>query len=149
MQDLLLTIAHHIFVFALVAILSAEIAAIRPNMRPDQIDHLSKLDLGYGIVAILVIVAGVSRVHWGAKGPDFFMENPYFWAKMVTFILIGLLSIPPTLKIRSWRKANAGGGSFSPSEAEIAPVRRWMLYQAALLPLVLIFAAMMVRYGAF
>jgi len=149
MLDLLLTIGHHILVFALVAMLAAEIAAIRPNMRADQIDHLSRLDRGYGIVAGLVIIVGVSRVLWGAKGAEFFLENPYFWAKMATFVAIGLVSIGPTLAIRRWLVAIRSNPAFSPTESEIVPVRRFMLVEAALLPLVLIFAAAMVRYGAF
>jgi putative membrane protein len=149
MRDLLLTIGHHILVFALVAVLAAEIAAIRPNMRPDQIDHLAKLDRAYGIVAMLVIVFGVSRVIWGAKGSGFFVENPWFWAKMATFVVISLISIAPTLRIRAWNLAARANPAASPGEAEIVRTRNYMLAEAALLPLILIFAAAMVRYGAF
>ena len=149
MLDLLLTIGHHILVFALVAMLAAEIAAIRPNMRADQIDHLSRLDRGYGIVAGLVVIIGIARVLWGAKGADFFLANPWFWGKMAAFLLIGIISISPTLSIRRWLTATRANPAFSPSEAEIAPVRRMMLYEAALLPVILICAAAMVRYGAF
>ena len=149
MLDLLLTIAHHILVFTLIAMLAAEIAAIRPNMRADQIDHLAKLDRAYGIVAMLVILAGGSRVIWGAKGPDAFLQNPWFWAKMATFLLIALVSVRPTMSIRRWNIAVRSNQTVSPGEAEITPVRNFMLLQAALVPLLLIFAAMMVRFGSF
>jgi len=148
MVDLLLTIGHHILVFSLVAVLAAEIAAIRPNMRADQIDHLARLDRFYGIIAGLVIIVGLGRVFFGAKGPDFFLSNPIFWAKILTFAAIGIISIAPTLRILKWRRAVIGDPSYSPGERDIVPVRNTMLAEAALLPLILIFAAMMVRgYG--
>ncbi|HZP21756.1 MAG TPA: DUF2214 family protein [Bauldia sp.] len=148
MTDLIVTILHHLLVFSLVAMLSAEIAAIRPNMRPDQIDHLARLDTGYGIVAGLVILAGISRLIWGAKGADFFLGNPWFWGKMIVFVLIALISIQPTMAIRRWNAAARANPSFVPANADIVRARNFMLAEAALLPLILIFAAAMVRYGA-
>ncbi|MBV9221069.1 MAG: DUF2214 family protein [Methylobacteriaceae bacterium] len=148
MQDLSVTIAHHFFVFALVAALAAELALSGSAMNAAQIRRLGQIDAAYGIIAGLVVVAGVSRLLWGAKGSDYFVQNPVFWAKMATFVAVGLLSVPPTIRILRWRRLSREDPSFVPDAQELRLVRRFMHAQAMLIPLILIFAAAMVRgYG--
>jgi putative membrane protein len=146
--DLLLTIAHHILVFSLVAIVVAEIAAIRPNMTAEQIVHLGRLDAALGAVAGLVVVVGFSRVFWGAKGPDFFLRNPIFWAKIAAFALVAIISIYPTLRILGWRRTLKANPTFSPPAAEVFRLQRFFIAEVILVPFILVFAATMVRgYG--
>jgi putative membrane protein len=146
--DLLLTIGHHFLVFALVGILAAEVAAIRPNMNAEQVAHLGILDMAYGIVAGLVIVVGFGRVFYGAKGPDFFIANPLFWAKVGCFMAIALLSVVPTVRILGWRRTSRADGAYRVPPAEAESVRRFMIVEAILILPILVFAAMMVRgYG--
>lgn len=146
--DLILTILHHILVFTLVGALAAEIAAVRPNMNAEQISHLGILDTALGIVAGLIVVIGFGRVFYGAKGPDYFLSNWVFWAKITCFILVGIISIAPTIRIIGWRRRVRSDPGFRAPPAEAEAVRRFMLIEAALIPLILIFAAMMVRgYG--
>jgi putative membrane protein len=143
--DLLLTIGHHFLVFALVGILAAEVAAIRPNMNAGQIEHLGFLDMAYGIVAILVIVIGFGRVFYGAKGPDFFISNGLFWAKIGCFMAIALLSAVPTVRILGWRRASKANAGYTVPRPEAEHVRRFMIVEAILILPILVFAAMMVR----
>jgi putative membrane protein len=146
--DLILTILHHLLVFSLVGALAAEIAAVRPNMNAEQIRHLGILDTAYGAIAGLIVVVGFARVFFGAKGPDYFIANPIFWAKVGCFVLIGIVSVPPTVRILGWRRSARTDPRFAAPAAEVAAVRRFMLGEAALLPFILVFAAMMVRgYG--
>lgn len=146
--DLLLTIGHHFLVFALVGILAAEVAAIRPNMNAGQVEHLGILDMAYGIVAGLIIVIGFGRVFYGAKGPDFFVSNWVFWAKIGCFMAIALLSVVPTVRILGWRRASRANPAYTVPPAEAEHVRRFMILEALLLLPLLVFAAMMVRgYG--
>jgi putative membrane protein len=148
MLDLILTIFHHLLVFSLVGCLAAEIAAVRPHMNAEQIRHLGILDTAYGVIAGLIIVVGFGRVFYGAKGPDYFIANPIFWAKIGCFVLVGIISVPPTVRILGWRRSVRANGGFTAPPDEVASVRRFMIGEALLLPLILIFAAMMVRgYG--
>jgi putative membrane protein len=143
--DLLLTIGHHFLVFALVGILAAEVAAVRPNMNAEQIGHLGILDMAYGIVAGLVIVVGFGRVFYGAKGPEFFVSNGLFWAKIGCFMAIALVSAVPTVRILGWRRASRADAAFTVPPAEAEHVRRLMVIEALLILPLLVFAAMMVR----
>ncbi|MDP9901084.1 DUF2214 family protein [Variovorax ginsengisoli] len=136
--DALLGAAHFFCAFALVAVLFAEwCITARPVDHP-RMALLARLDMGYGVLAGLVLLAGAARVIWGAKGWAFYTGNSLFWAKLACFAVIGLLSVVPTLRILRWRKA-----THLPSAEEVRAVHRWMGLQLALLPLLLVLASLM------
>jgi putative membrane protein len=149
LTDLILAILHHLAIVTLIVLLAFEFALLRPGLSSTDLRRVANVDAVYGAVAGLVIVVGICRVIWGAKGPDFYLSNPWFWAKMASFAAIGLLSIPPTLALLKWRKAIRQDGAFLPLPAEVARLRRFLHAEVALLALVVIFAAAMARYGAF
>jgi putative membrane protein len=144
MLDLSLAIAHHLLVFSLFGIVFTEFFALRPGLGGDALARLTRLDLVYGIVAGLIIFVGFSRAIFAAKGWHYYMHNGFFWAKIGTFALIGLASVPPTLAYLRWRKAGA------PSDQEIKRVRFYLHLELALFVPLLGFAAAMARgYGEF
>ena len=147
MIDLGLAIAHHILVFGLVIMLAGESALARQGLSPLDVKRLAGLDIGYGATALLIVVVGIHRVIFGAKGYAFYVENVWFWAKMGTFALIGLLSIVPTKRIRAWKKALKADPAALPSPAEVGHVRGHIRLQILLIFAVVAFAATMARYS--
>jgi putative membrane protein len=146
--DLVLAIAHHLAVFTLVAVFAVEFAMIRPGLAGPAIQSLSRIDAVYGAFAGIVILVGVIRLFFGAKGWDYYAANEMFWGKMAAFLLVGLLSIPPSIAIRRWAKGLAGSPTYLPPPGEIASSRRFIHLQAAFLVLIPVFAAAMARsYG--
>jgi putative membrane protein len=148
MVDLILAIAHHLLVFSLAAIIAAELATVRMGLSGAALRRLGAMDLSYGLIAAAVIVVGFSRVFFGAKGPTAYLPNPFFWSKLGVFALVGLLSVTPTLRILGWGRRARADPAFSPSETEVAYVRRFVLAEACLFPFIPAFAAVMARgYG--
>jgi putative membrane protein len=148
MTDLILAIAHHLSVFTLAGLLVAEIALLRPDLSPARIRQLGAIDAAYGAVAGLVIVVGILRVIFGAAGADYYIHNWVFWLKMAAFLLVGLLSIPPTLAILAWRRRLNSDPNFSPDAATISGLRRFYIGEIIAFALIPIFAAAMARgYG--
>ena len=143
MLDTWLAIAHHLLFLALTAMVAVELALVRPGLSSGDLRRLGGVDAGYGLAALLIVLVGVARVMWAAKGPDYYAGNHWFWAKMAAFALVGLLSIPPTLAILRWRKADAAA---LPSPAEIKRVRPYLLAELALLLATASLAAVMARY---
>ncbi|HEY0505223.1 MAG TPA: DUF2214 family protein, partial [Lysobacter sp.] len=119
LTDFLLACVHHLLVFGLVAMLVAESALLRGHIDRNVLQRLAGLDMGYGLCAMALIVAGLSRVWFGIKGHDFYLHNPWFHAKMGAFVLVGLLSILPTVRFLRWRKALAANPSYLPGSAEV------------------------------
>ena len=144
MLDLALAIAHHLLVFGLVA----QMAIQRVMVRGTSVDvaALARIDRGYGMTAMLVLVVGVSRVIWGGKGWAFYQENPFFWGKVGAFVLIALISAGPTIRILKWAQAARADAGFQPPEAEVKAVRTSLGLQALLLVILLACAAAMARW---
>jgi putative membrane protein len=147
--DLILASAHHLAVFSLVGLFAAEFAMLRPGLAGSRISQLARIDAAYGAVAGLVIVIGIIRVIFGAAGWQYYVSNQMFWAKMGAFLIMGLLTIPPTMAMRRWAKAAQSESGYQPPASEISANRRYIHLQAAVLLLIPIFAAAMARgYGS-
>jgi putative membrane protein len=145
MLDLTLAIAHHLLVFGLFGILFAELMLVRKGMDLDTVGRVGRIDLAYGAVAGLIIVVGFARAGMAAKGWTYYSHNGFFWAKVGVFLLVGLLSVPPTLAFIRWRRAGV-----APTDEQVAAARRFIHAEAALFALLPAFAAAMARgYGQF
>jgi putative membrane protein len=148
MLDLILAIAHHLAVFGLVGILAAELVMLRPGITGAALHRLGRIDGAYGGVALLVLVAGFLRVFFGVSGADYYLENPVFWFKIGAFLLVGLLSIQPTIALIRWRREARTASAFVPADAAVARSRQFLLGEVLVLILIPVFAAAMARgYG--
>lgn len=145
LQDALLAWFHYLAIFVVVVLLSAEAVLLRPDMQPQTVLRLARYDRLYAMAAIAALVSGALRLTLGAKGVGFYMANPWFHAKMTLFVIIGLCSIPPTLRFARWRKHAARDGGFVPAHADIARARRWVMIESHLIILLPLFAALMAR----
>ena len=146
--DLILAILHHLGVFTVAGVIAAEWALVRPGMSMEKIRQVAKIDTAYGIAAGLVLFIGFARVFFGLKGSAFYLQNPVFWAKISAFIVVGVLSITPTLLLIHWRDKAKNDPSFLPSADEIRNVRRYVKIEAHVFVLIPILAAAMARgYG--
>jgi putative membrane protein len=145
--DLHLAIAHHLLIFILFGILVSELVLVRKGISGAGVTRVASIDLWYGIVAVLIVIAGFLRVSFGAKGWSYYSANSFFWAKLGVFVLIAVLSAWPTLKYIGWRKRFQTAGS-APDDAAISSVRRVLWLETALFALLPAFAAAMARgYG--
>jgi putative membrane protein len=149
LTDLILAILHHLAIVSLIMLLGFEFAVLKPGLSAKDLARVTRADAAYGATAGLVIVIGVCRVIWGLKGADYYLSNGWFWAKMASFLAIGLLSIPPTIALLRWRKASRLDAAFAPPDADIARLRGFIHAEMGLLALVVVFAAAMARNGAF
>ncbi|TAJ74820.1 MAG: DUF2214 family protein [Phenylobacterium sp.] len=140
MLDLVLAIAHHLLVFGLFGILFAEFMLVRPGMDTATVQRVSRIDIAFGVLAGLILVVGFARAGMAAKGWAYYSHNGFFWAKIGVFLLIGLLSAPPTIAFIRWRKAGA-----APTDVQVAGVRRFIHAEVALFALLPAFAAAMAR----
>ena len=143
--DLVLAILHHFFIFALFGVLFSEFVVVRRGMDAAAATRVARIDVWYGVLAALILIVGFYRAIFAAKGWAYYAHKAFFWGKIGTFAVIGLLSVPPTLAYLSWRRADA-----SPKVESVAKVRRYLWMQVVLFPLLLAFAAAMARgYGMF
>lgn len=140
MLDFGLAATHHLLIFALAAVLVAELAVVRDGIDAATVRRVAAIDLWYGILAALILVVGFSRANFAGMGWTYYQHNIFFWAKIATFAVIGLVSLLPTMSYIRWRRGNV-----IPSSVQILTVRRYLWTQVVLFALLPIFAAAMAR----
>jgi putative membrane protein len=146
--DWLLASFHHLAVFSLAAILSAEIFLTLGPIDDRMALRLARVDAWFGIMAALALAAGLMRLAFGAKGADYYLANTFFWLKMALFAAVAVISIAPTFSYLVWRRRVRADASFRPPAREIARLRRALYTEAGLFALIPLCAAAMARgYG--
>src|SRR5262249_47642348 len=105
----LMAFLHHLFAFTLVACVVYEFIAYRKGMSIDEARRIQRVDLVYGISAGLLLIVGLLRVFFFEKGVNFYIHSPFFWVKMGAFLIVGLLSIDPTIRYIRWNKSFGAG----------------------------------------
>ena len=142
--EAILAYLHLLAILTMVVFISSEAALCRVQwLNAAVVERLAKVDLVYGIAAIMVLATGVARTVWGVKGTSWYWTNPLLHVKLTLFIIVGVISIFPTMTYVRWRKAMRAGGGL-PSEGEIKKTRKLVMVQAhliALIPLVAVFLA--------
>lgn len=100
---------HYLSIFVLFALLTSEHVLLHPGLDNATARRLQRIDIAYGISAGLVLATGLVRVLWFGKGLAYYLHNWVFHLKVGLFILIGLLSILPTLTFFNWRNELLAG----------------------------------------
>lgn len=104
-MNILVALLHHIAAFTLVGTLLAELVLIHQPLTLSSAKSLRFIDSIYGMSAVLIIVLGILRVMYFEKGQDYYLHSHAFMLKMTAFIVVGLLSIYPTVVFLRWGKA--------------------------------------------
>ena len=99
---------HHLCAFTLVAAVAIEFTLIRQELTLSSARRLQVTDIVLGIAAGALLVIGLLRVFFFEKGAAYYWHSHAFLTKFALFIIIGLLSIIPTMEFLSWREE---GGS--------------------------------------
>jgi putative membrane protein len=120
--DLVLAIVHHLLVFMLAGLLAFEIGTMPLTMKRDEIVGVGRVDNWYGVLALVIVVVGFIRATVAAKGWAYYEVNVFFWAKIITFVVVGLPSIVPTVAIIRWRNSLKSDATFAPPADAIARI---------------------------
>ena len=143
--EALLSYAHILAILTMTVFLASEAALCRTEwLNAAVVERLAKIDMVYGASVIAVLLTGAARVIWGAKGMGWYLTNPLLHVKFTLFIVMGLLSIGPTLAYLRWRRALRADGTL-PDALQVRNTRRLVMVQAHILPLVPLAAVFMAR----
>jgi putative membrane protein len=136
---------HIAAILAVVVFLTSEAALCRPEwMNPAVVRRLARVDFLYMLAAMALLATGLARTWWGVKGTAWYWHQPLLHLKLTLFVLIGLMSIKPTILFTRWRKQLDAGGAL-PAPEEVRTARRWIMIEAHLLALVPLAATLLAR----
>jgi len=88
---------HFIAIFGVVSAMVAEHLLLTPQMSRKAIHRLAIIDTIYGISAIIMVGAGLYLWFGTGKPAEFYATNPIFHTKVGLAILMGVLSLWPTV----------------------------------------------------
>lgn len=143
--DAILAFFHFIAIFALVWFLAKEWTLLRAGIPKVDVERLALTDMGVGISAVVVLLAGAGRAVFGIQPWAFYAANPVFHAKVGLFILVALLSIIPTRQFLGWRRQRRADASWSIPEAEWKRARRMIMIEVHLIGVIVLLAVLMAR----
>jgi len=141
----LMAFLHHLFAFTLTACLVYEFVAFRKGMTLEEAQRIQRVDLTYGISAGLLLVVGLLRVFFFEKGVNFYIHSPFFWVKMGAFLIVGLLSIDPTIRYIRWNKTLSQHKAPEISDDEFKRTRLLLWLELTGIVVILLAAPMMAR----
>ena len=136
---------HHLAAFSLFAALVVELVLVREALTVAIARKIRIADLVFGVSAGVLLAVGFMRVFYFEKGATYYFQTWTFIAKLSLFVIVGLLSIIPTVEFLSWRKAVKQGQAPNVEAARIRSLRSIIHLELAGVALILLMAALMAK----
>lgn len=106
--------------------LAIEQFTLKPDLTLKDAWRIVIADATYGVAATTVLVTGVLRVLYFGKGTAYYVNNPVFWAKVALFLIVGTVSLYPTISFLTWIGPLREQASPKLSEAGLGRLR-WVI----------------------
>ena len=137
--DAILAYLHFIAIFLLFSFMVTEAMMMRATLDAAAVRLLGRVDIWYLGAAIAVLATGFLRLMFGAKGPDFYLTAWPIYAKVGLFVLVGVISVGPTIRFVRWRRMFERDAAWRVPDDERKATRRTIMIEmhiGALIPLV-------------
>ena len=136
---------HFVAVFGVVATVFLEWQTMSPAPTHAEALRIQRCDRWYGMFAMMLVAVGLLRVYYFEKGSAYYFGNPVFNAKLTLFVLVGLVSIYPTMRFIKWRKQMRQGAAPVVSAAEYRRIMMSLRAELLLLLAAALCASLMAR----
>jgi putative membrane protein len=137
---------HFVFAFGISATLFLEWRTFSRTPTLQEAKRIAAADRWYGLFAMGLLVVGGVRAALFEKGWGYYGHNGLFHLKLALFVVIGLLSIYPTVRFIKWRPELQAGRAPQVSEEQYRLISRLLSAQMLLL-LVLLLSASLMAHG--
>ena len=145
----LVAFVHHLGAFTLVSALVLQKVLLRDvvagNVDANVARHLRRADRIFGIAAAVVLAAGLLRVFVFEKGSGYYFHSVPFLLKASLFVIVGLLSIVPTIEFIGWGKAQKAGQAPAIDAAKLSRLQTVVQLELAGVMLLILCAALMAK----
>ena len=106
--EIFLRYVHFISIFTIVSTIVSEHLLLKKELTRKELSRLARIDSIYGFAAMVLLAAGLTLWVGGIGKPAiYYTKNWIFHAKITLFVLVGLLSIYPTVFFIKNRKGIA------------------------------------------
>jgi len=136
---------HHAAAFTLVAALVVEFVLVKQGITYGNARIVQKADIVFGIAAGVILIVGALRVVYFEKGALYYMHSLPFHVKLGTFLVVGILSITPTMEFLRWRIQTRAGAAPEIDGKKLKTIRLLIHLELVGIAVILACAAMMAR----
>jgi len=143
--DAILAYLHFTAIFLLFAFLTVQVILIRQQLDMRTARLLGRMDIWYFSSAIAALITGFLRATVGAKGADFYFNAWPIYVKIGLFLVVGLMSLAPTMTFIRWRRAMEHDPAWRVPADEHRRMRRMVMAEVHLAALIPVFAVIMAR----
>jgi putative membrane protein len=133
---------HYASLMLLIAAVLSEMVVLKPQITVAEARVLQRLDATYGASATLLLLTGVARMFL-EKGVAYYLHHGAFHILVTLFVMIGLLSIYPTVVFLRWRGDIKANQAPTMAPEQFARLRLILRAEIALLLIAPLFAAWM------
>lgn len=145
MINALVAYVHFLAAFTLVFSIIFEWFTYSRSVTLIEAKRLQTIDIIYGISAAVVLVFGFLRILYFEKGSEFYFHSPFYKVKLYTFLVVGILSIYPTVKFFKWRKVTTLGVAPTFKEEEFKIIKWILRVEVAGLLIIILSASFMAK----
>ena len=93
---------HYVGIILCFGSLLFERIILKTNLNKQETIGMIIADSIYGIAGLAILITGILRVKYFGQGGEFYTSNPIFWIKVSLYIVVGLLSLYPTITYILW-----------------------------------------------
>lgn len=136
---------HYLSFIALLSTLVLELVLFKQKLSASAAKRLQKIDSVYGLAAMATLITGGLRLFIYEKGYDYYISNHIFVTKLFLFLLVGLLSIYPTIVFLRWRSTLKTGSTIAMETSQFRKVRFIVRLETGLALLIPFLAALAAR----
>jgi len=101
-KSALVAYIHYLGIILCFGSLLFERLTLNVDLSRKQVISMIVADVVYGIAGVAILITGILRVKYFGQGGDFYTSNPVFWIKVGLYVLVGLLSLYPTVTYILW-----------------------------------------------
>jgi putative membrane protein len=122
--EILLRYLHFVSIFTIVGVLVSEHLLLKKALTRAEISRLARIDAIYGLAALTLLTVGLTLWLGGFGKPAvYYTQNWVFHLKLFFFLMIGILSIYPTVFFLRNRKGD---------KTEVVTVPAWIFWMLRL-----------------
>ena len=101
-KSALVAYVHYLGIVLCFGSLLFERMTLKVDLNRNETISMIVADIIYGIAGLAILVTGILRVKYFGQGGDFYTSNPVFWTKVGLYVIVGLLSLYPTITYILW-----------------------------------------------
>ncbi len=102
--EILIRYLHFVSIFVVFAAVLGQHLILRGTITRVRVAVAQRFDIAYAISVVLVLATGLAQWLWIGKPAAFYSSNPVFHTKLTLFLIIGIVSIYPSVFLGKNRK---------------------------------------------